>query len=168
MGSRSLAFTLLAIAEFSPAMASSYVYDAICTNSYSKQGEQQDDLTKQSGKPIKCDSAVLSLLDNGRVLLQVSEKKGKLTPLGFSGAGLDFDTNPNFITLPLQSIYLPHSTGTGNPEKIEGIEGFCFLDGKANLRALTSATCVAKIEIGTQRLVYHVEVHIKGIGQAVP
>lgn len=164
----SLVIMLLAIARMSPAMAMTYVYDATCENSYSKQGEQEEDLAKQRGKPIKCDAVVLSLLENGRVLFQITQKTSKLTPLGFAGPGLDFDSNPNFITLPLESIYIPHSTNPSNPEKIEGVEGFCFFDGKANLRALTKASCAAKIEIGTQRLVYHVDVRITGIGKAVP
>jgi hypothetical protein len=160
---------LIALTPISPALATGYVYKAICKDSYSKQGEDQDDLTKVRGKPIKCDSVVLALLDNGHVLFQVTEKTGKLTPLGFAGPGLDYDTNPNFVTLPVQNIYLPRpNTSASAVESIQGVEGFCFFDGGANIRALTHANCAAKIQLGTERLVYHIQVIIIGTGQAVP
>jgi hypothetical protein len=111
---------------------------------------------------------VLSLLDNGRVLFQITEKASDLTPLAFSGNGFDYDTNPNFVTVLLDSIYLPHSTNPGNAEAVHGIEGYCFFDGKLNIRALNGASCVAKIEIGTQRLVYHIDIHMTGLGQSAP
>ncbi len=160
--------TSLLISFSSGALARTYVYEATCGQSYSKQGEQEEDLTTMKGKSISCNSAILSFLDNGHVIFQVGEKKGQLTPLGFSGIGLDYDTSPNFATLPLDKVYLPHYTEPGTPEDVNGVEGFCFFDGKLNVRALHDVSCVAKIEFGTQRLVYHVDVKILGLGQAVP
>lgn len=150
------------------AMAGTYVYPAVCEKSYSKQGEQLEDLTKKSGNPIKCDSVILSFSDNGSMLIQISEKGSKLTTLGFSGGRFDLESNPNLVTVPLTRIYLPHSSNPNNSQVIDGIEGFCFLEGKVNIRSLTSMSCVGKIEIGTQRLIYNVQVRITGVGQSVP
>ena len=167
MGRLSLAIALLAIARISPAIAETYVYDAVCEHSQSKQGEHEEDLTKQRGKPIACDTAVLAILENGRVLFQITEKTSHVIGLGFAGPRLDSDTS-NFIKLPLDRIYLPHSDDSKS-EKIDGIEGACFFDGnKATLQAITRAKCVAQIEVGTQRLVYEVQVHIAGIAAPEP
>jgi hypothetical protein len=152
----------------SSAMAGSYVYPAVCEKSYSKQGEQTDDLTKKSGRPIKCDSVILSLPENGNVLIQISDKSSQLTPLGFGGSGFDLESNPNLVTVPLKRIYLPHSSNPSTSQVIDGIEGFCFLEGKVNIRSLAGMSCVGKIEIGTQRLIYNVQVRITGVGQSVP
>ena len=160
---------VIVLISSAPAFATSYVYSAVCKNSYSKQGDQEEDLTKRPGKPIRCDSVVLSLLDNGHVMVQISERVGKLTPLGFAGVGLGYESNPNFITLPLRSIYVPHSTASGSrPEVIEGVEGFCFLEGRANIRSLTAITCATRVQLGTERLVYHIEAAITGTGKAAP
>ena len=148
--------------------ASSYLYSASCGGSYSKEGEPNEDLTKQKGKPILCTNVVLSIFDNGRTMFQLVDKGSRLTPFGFSGGKLDSDANPNFLTLPLDKLYLPHYSNPGSPQAISGIEGFCFFDGKLNLRNLTSVSCAAKFELGTRRIVYHIDVKFSGIGQPVP
>ena len=158
---------LLLFLSTSATMAGTYVYPAVCEKSYSKQGEQSEDLTKKSGRPIKCDSVVLSMLENGNVLIQIAEKSSQLTPLGFGGQGLDFETNPNFVTVPLKRIYLPHASNPSTSQVVDGIEGFCFLDGKLNIRALASLSCSGKIEIGTQKLIYNIRVRITGLGQSI-
>jgi hypothetical protein len=122
----------LLVAPLSPAIAETYLYNASCEKSYSIQGAQSDDLTKKAGRPIRCDFLVLSLLDNGHVLLQIVDNDSHLTPTGFAASRLDYDANPNFTTMPLGKIYLPHSDPS-KPETISGIEGFCFLDGKLNV-----------------------------------
>jgi hypothetical protein len=163
-----LALPLWAVPFFSPAFADTYVYNGTCEHSYSKQGEPEVDLTKQLGKPISCDAITLSIMANGHVLIQFAQKKGPVTPLGFAGDHLDYDSNPNFVTVPLNRIYLQHTSAPGNPEVIDGIEGYCFLDGPMNLRALRGLSCAAKVELGTQRLVYHIEAHAFGLGELVP
>jgi hypothetical protein len=69
--------------------------------------------------------------------------------------------------MPLEKIYLPHSDPS-KPETINGVEGFCFLDGKLNVRALKAVSCAAKIELGTQKLVYSVNVRVTGLGRLTP
>jgi hypothetical protein len=159
----------MSLLNIHPAMAASYVYPAVCQKSYSKQGEQSEDLTKQSGRPIKCDSVILSLPENGHVLVQLAQKgAGNLTPLGFGGDSMDYETNPSFVTVPLQRVYLPHSKNANTPQVVDGIEGFCFLGGKLNIRSLEEISCTAMIEIGTQKLIYNVKMRITGPGQLVP
>jgi len=164
----SAALMTSATAGLSHAEAKTYAYDVACnTNSYSKQGEQQEDLTRQLGKPIRCDGLVISILDNGRTLFQFAEKKGNVSAIGFAGSEFDYDFNPNMVTVKLDSIYLPHPNSKSVPEKLSGIEGYCFIEGSANIRKLTALSCTAKIEIGTQRLVYTVEVRFIGVGKAI-
>lgn len=150
------------------ASADTYLYPATCESSYSKQGEQSDDLSKLKGKPIKCDNIVFALLGNGRVSVQIVESRSSLTPLGFSGSGLDYESNPNFVTVPLDAISLPHSSNPATAQTVNGIEGYCFVEGKFNLRSLSTFVCTSKMEIGTQKLVYNVTAKIKGVGQKVP
>lgn len=150
------------------AIAATYHYPAVCEKSYSKQGEQNEDLTKKDGREIKCDSVILSFPINGRVLVQIADKTSQLTPLGFGGSGLDYEANKNYVTVPLERIYLPHSSNSAASQVVDGIEGFCFLDGKLNIRSLSSLSCSGKIEIGTQKLIYSIQVHITGLGQLVP
>jgi hypothetical protein len=144
----SLGAMALLVALMSPAIAETYLYSATCEKSYLIQGAQSDDSTKKAGQPIRCDFLVLSLLANGHVLVQIVDNDSHLTPTGFAAMRLDYDANPNFITMPLGKIYLPHSD-PGKPEAISGIEGFCFLDGKLNVKALKAVSCAAKIELGT-------------------
>jgi len=150
------------------AMAKTYFYDALCDDSYSKQGEIEQDLTKIKGKPISCNAVVLSFLDNGHILLQFAEKSSHVTPLGFAGSKLDYDLNPNFVTMPLEKIYLPHSSNPSKAEFISGVEGYCFFDGKLNITNLNVVSCTAKIEIGTQKLIYKIHAHITSVGKPVP
>jgi len=158
----------LVVAGLSTAMAKTYFYDAVCEDSYSKQGEMEQDLTRKKGKPISCDAVVLSFLDNGHILLQFAEKSSHVTPLGFAGSKLDYDLNPNFVTMPLEKIYLPHSSNPGNPEFIGGVEGYCFFDGKLNITNLNVVSCTVKIEIGTQKLIYKINARITSVGKPVP
>ena len=162
-----LSFTILLFSVFS-SMAGSYFYPAVCYNSYSKQGEQSEDFNKKSGRPIRCDGLILSLPDNGNVLIQILDKSSQLTPLGFGGSGFDLESHPNLLTVPLKRIYLPHSINPNTSQVVNGIEGACFLEGKANIRSLDGMSCVGKIEIGTQRLIYNIEVRITGVGESVP
>jgi hypothetical protein len=150
------------------AAAATYTYPASCTGSYSKQGNENADLTKLGGMQINCDAIVLSLPENGHVLIQVAEKTSHLTPLGFAGNGLDYEVNPNLVTIPLSRIYLPHSSDPSQPESIGGIQGFCFLDGKMNIRYITEIACTAKVELGTEKLIYNIKAKIHGVGQRVP
>jgi len=159
---------LVALTAIPQVLAKTYLYEATCENSYSKQGEMAQDLTKKKGEPISCDSVVLSMLDNGHVLLQFVEKSSHLTPLGFAGSKLDYEANPNFVTMPLEKVYLPHSSKPDKPEFIEGFEGYCFLDGKLNITKLGGISCAAKIEIGTQKLIYRINARIKSVGEPVP
>jgi len=118
-----------AITAWSPVMARSYVYDAVCEDSYLKQGEVR--------------------------YFRFTEKTSSISPLRFPGAGLDHDQNPNFVTLPLDRIYLPHVTCVEGTQAISGIEGFCFFDGKMNIRALSganrSATAAASLAESLER-----------------
>lgn len=160
--------SLALAASSTTASAKSYLYQASCAGSYQKQGEQSDDLTLVSGRPILCDGIVLALLDNGRVLIQFSNKASNITPLGFAGSGLDHDFNPNMVTLPIERIYLPHASSPNAPQTVGGVEGYCFLDGQQNIRRLSGITCVSKFEIGTQKLIYHIEAKVLGVGELVP
>lgn len=151
-----------------PCKAETFLYKATCDKSYSKQGEDSADLTKIPGRPVHCDYLVLSFLENGHVLIQVGEKRANITPLGFGGSGLDYDANPNFVTVPIDRIYFPHQSRPGTPESVGGVEGFCFLGGRINVRRLSDISCAAKIEIGMQKLIYHINVDVIGIGSPVP
>jgi len=144
-----------------------FMHSASCEKSYSIHGAQSDNLTKQAGRPIRCDSLVLSLLDNGHVLLQIVDNDSNLTPTGFGASRLDYDANPNFITMPLERIYLPHSDPSKRETISSGVEGFCFLDGKLDFRALKGVSCAAKVELGTQKLVYSINVRVTGLGLPV-
>lgn len=144
------------------------MYPATCDGSYSKQGEQNDDFTKFKGKPIKCDNILFALLGNGRISVQIVDSRSSLTPLGFSGSGLDYESNPNFVTVPLDSISLPHVNNPATAQTVNGIEGYCFIEGKYNFRSLSTFVCASKMEIGTQKLVYNITAKIKGIGEKVP
>ncbi|MFZ6712023.1 hypothetical protein [Undibacterium sp. TC9W] len=148
--------------------AANYIYPAVCDKSYSKQGEQSDDLTKINGRPVKCDSVLLSIQKNGNIMIQILERNSKLTPLGFAGPGFDFEMNPNFATLPLERIYLPHASNPGTSQVVNGIEGFCFIDGRLNVKVLSGMNCTSKMEIGTQKLIYNISVRITGVGKLVP
>lgn len=150
------------------ANADAYLYQAECKDSYSKQGKQSDDLTKKKGKPVRCDAVVFALLDNGRVSVQFADKKSKFTPLGFTGNGLDHELNPNFVSIPLDSISLPHESNPEVAQTVSGIEGYCFVNGAFNVRSLESFVCAAKMEIGEEKLVYHIEARAKGLGEKVP
>jgi len=162
--------TLLLLTAMIPGLAAAetYMFDATCYDSYSKQGGQQDDLSAKVGTSIRCDFITLSLLNNGHVLLQVIDKQSKTTPLGFGGPKLDNDINPKFVTLPIERIYLPHSTNPSNAEAVSGAEGYCFLDGKLNLQKLSSLSCASKIEIGDRKLIYKINAKILKLGEVVP
>lgn len=151
-----------------PSGAATYVYPAVCEESTSKQGEQSDDLSTQAGKKVTCDSVILSFTDNGHVLVQFANKSESITPLGFGGDRIDYDSNPNFLTVPITRIYLPHASRPGTPQVVNGVEGFCFIDGKINIRQLTSLSCAVKMEIGSQKLLYKVITNINGIGTKIP
>ncbi|MFZ6730627.1 hypothetical protein ACO0LG_01710 [Undibacterium sp. Ji42W] len=148
--------------------AANYLYPAACEKSYSKQGEQSEDLTKINGRTINCDSVVVSMPKNGNIMISIIDKKSDLTPLGFAGSRFDLKINPNLTTLPLERIYLPHASNPKVPQVVNGIEGFCFLDRKLNFRALSGMSCSAKIEIGTQKLIYNIVVRIVGPGEIIP
>lgn len=168
MNKSSLLAVALLFGVSMPAAAATYAYDATCGDSVSKQGDQNADLTKDPGSPIRCTGITLSQLDNGRILIQILEKTSHLTPLGFSGSSWDYEINPSFVTLPIERIALPHATNPGVAQMVSGVEGFCFLDGSLNIKKLSSVACTAKIEIGPQKLIYRVAAHINGVGRLVP
>ena len=145
--------------------AVAYLYPAKCKKSTLKQGEMQADLTKEQGKPINCDAVIISWHDNGAVLIQFPEKKGTPGPLGFSGSRIDYKMNPNMATIPVERIYLPHVSNPGSSQVVNGVEGFWFIDGKINIRNLAGVACASKMEIGTQKLIYHVQADIVGVGE---
>lgn len=151
-----------------PCMAEAYLYRASCLGSYSKQGPDGADLTKAAGRAIACDYVMLDFTANGHILVQLGQKKSSLTPLGFAGDGLDYNRNPNFATLPVKRIYLPHVSQPGTTESVAGADGFCFIGGSINIRHLVEVVCVTKIEIGTDKLIYHVNARIDALGQPVP
>jgi hypothetical protein len=150
------------------ARADAWFYSTTCEDSYSKQGEQTENLEFAKGRPIRCDNVIFALLENGRVSIQIVDKSSNITPLGFTGSGLDYEANPNYVTIHLDSVSLPHKSNPGNPQTVQGIEGFCLVEGSFNIRSLTKFGCVAKIEIGTQKLIYSVTMKVKGIGEKVP
>lgn len=148
--------------------AQSYYYEAACNDSYSKQGDDTADLTVVKGRPFNCDAFIISFLKNGNTLIQFVEKKSSLTPLGFAGGALDSDLNPNMVILHIDRVYLQHKANPSNPEAIGGVEGFCFLDGKLNIRSLKEISCTSKIELGTEKLIYSVKARVTRIGERVP
>jgi hypothetical protein len=149
------------------ARADTYFYKATCEGSYSKQGSADADLTTHTGKPIGCDAVVLSLPANRHVLIQIPQKAVDMTALGFAGDQLDYKMNPNFVTLPLRRLYLPHLAHPSRPEVVDGIEGFCFIDAKANIISMTQISCAAKVELGTDKLIYNIQVRVLGAGERV-
>jgi hypothetical protein len=157
-----LGVSCILVGLHSAAAAETYYYPASCSGSYSKQGSQEADLTTVAGTPISCDGVVLTFPDNGHILIQVAEKGAGLTPLGFTGDGLDYGMNPKFVTLPLSRIYMPHLGKSARPQIFEGIHGNCFLGWELNIRDLSAVTCSATIDLGPQELIYFVNIRIKG------
>lgn len=144
------------------AEASTLAYSGRCVDqSYSKQGEQDADLTSEAGKAITCDFATISQFDNGRKFVQIATKRGRLSPLGFAGSTLDTSSNPRLTIMPIDRIYLPVPL-PGKSETVDGVEGFCFFQGH-NLLKSDSLSCTAKIDIGTQKLIYRINFRITDV-----
>lgn len=167
-GSLGIAMAIACMSASGSCIAKGYLYEATCDGSYSKQGADDADLTKLHGRPIPCNYLVLYFSANGHISIQVGEKKSNVTPLGFEGDGIDYDLNPNFATLPIKRIYLPHISRPGTAESVAGAEGFCFIGGSINIRHLSDISCATKIEIGTEKLIYHINAEIRGLGQPIP
>lgn len=161
------AASLLAL-SLSPAMAESYMYKAKCSDSYWKFGAQSADLTKVHGHPISCDTVIIFVADNGHAVMQFVDKAEGTPPLGFAGDGLDYDSDPKFITLPVQRIYLQHGGDQNKSEMVSGVQGVCFIDGSANVRTLNAVSCASKIDIGDQKFIYHIDASILSVGAPVP
>ena len=159
---------IAAILSSAQAGAATYAYEAICSESTSKQGEMSSDLSKQKGIPLTCDSVVISFMQNGTVMVQFSNKKSSVTPYGFSGGPIDYDINPNMSTVPLKRVYIPHSSNPEKAQVMDGIEGYCFISGKFNLKSLSGVSCVSKMEIGTQKLIFKLSAKFNGQGMLMP
>lgn len=145
-----------------PAQAATTLYKAVCKDSSFKDAQIGTDLSQVAGTPITCLGVTISELANKRINVQFLIPGQSV--LGFSGDGLDEKANPGLITLPLKRLYLPGRDKSGTPLTIEGIEGFCFLDGKG-LNALTGIICIAKLDSGSRRQIYEVNSHLQGAGQ---
>ena len=155
---------LAVIAMGGPAAADTTLYKAACPDSSLKRGPSGSDLTDQAGIPIVCQGVMLSDLGGNRQMVQF------ITPdqsvLGFGGDELDFKSDPKFITLPLKRLYLPSRIKTGAPETVDGVEGFCFLDGR-KVEALKGVICVAQVVLGNEHVVYQVEAKMQGPAQVL-
>lgn len=142
------------------AAAATFVYPAHCVGSYSSNGSH--------GKTaVHCDGVVLSLLDNGRTLIQFANKAAPMTPLGFSGGPFDFDAFPETAVVHVDHMDLQHTSNPSNAESLSGVAGECIVSGKINIRYLSHVGCVAKIEFGTETIFFHVDASITGAGHAL-
>ena len=153
---------LLALAGGSAAEAQTTLYKAICKDSSFKDAQIGTDLSKVAGAEITCLGVTVSQLANKRINIQFLIPGQSV--LGFSGDGLDAKSNPGLITLPLKRLYLPGRDKSDTPMTVEGIDGFCFLDGK-DIRSLTGIICIAKLDSGSRRQIYEVNSHLQGAGQ---
>lgn len=157
-----IALLLAAQAWCGSAEAQTTLYKAVCKDSSFKDAEIGTDLSQVKGTEITCFGVTISQLANKRVNIQFLIPGQAI--LGFGGDGLDEKANPGLITLPLKRVYLPGRDKPDTPLTVEGIEGFCFLDGK-NLHALTGIICIAKLDSGSRRQIYEVNSHLAGAGQ---
>jgi hypothetical protein len=151
-----------------PAYADTYMYPATCEKSYVKQGEEDEDLSTKKGQPLKCDGLLLSMLKNGRILIQFTDTTSNLSPFGFGASQIDRDSNPNFITVPLERFYVPHAGDAAKPVVRDAVEGFCFFDDKNDITALTRLACAAMLSEDSKKTVYHIELKVTGERQTVP
>ena len=153
---------LFAFACAGGAEAQTTLYKAVCKDSSFKDAQIGTDLSKVAGTEITCLGVTVSQLANKRINIQFVIPGQSV--LGFSGDGLDQKSNPGLITLPLKRVYLPGQDKSGTPLTVEGIDGFCFLDGKT-LTSLTGIICIAKLDSGSRRQIYEVNSHLQGAGQ---
>jgi len=142
-------------------------FDGRCFESYSKGGTPYDDLTKKAGDTITCEAAVLMELPNGRLLMQFVTGRGVL---GFSGGGIDKETDPTMAILPIDRILPVRDFGT-NPDEIyrrsargegilNGAEGFCMFQSK-DIQNSKELSCASKWEQGKRKVVYKVVMSVK-------
>jgi len=125
--------------------AQTLVFDIKCVDAYIKQGRPKDDFRKKTGQPIECgDSAVLSMLDNGRVLLQVATKgKARSTVYGFAGSGFERLSNELWL-MPVEHMYLPPTGTTADVDL--GLGGGCIFAGSSdNIGETESISCTTNI-----------------------
>ena len=143
-----------------------WFFEGRCFKSYLKWGTPNDDLRKEAGDPITCEKAVLGQLPNGRVLMQFVTERGVL---GFSGGGIDRETNPTMSILPVDRILPIRDYGQDTNEilkrsargegALNGAEGFCFFQSK-DIDSSTQLSCTSKWEQGNKKVVYKVLMNI--------
>lgn len=119
-------------------------FDIKCVNAYIKQGKTEDDFRTKTRQPIECgDYAVLSFLDNHRVLLQTSKKKDKISNVyGFAGAGIDH-TEENTWILPVEHMYLPPTGAAADVDSEFG--GACIFTGSNSIKKIKHISCSTNI-----------------------
>lgn len=139
-----------------------------CTKSYIKQGIPEEDFTKKSGQPIECgDHAILSFLDNERVLLQIVKKKSKINNIyGFGGYVLDHTDEKTWM-MPVEHMYLPPTGTTANVDSNLG--GACMFVGGNDIKKIKHVACIANIIPNPLfRTVYNIEFDVLGLSGAMP
>ena len=165
-----LAFIFFFVFSVLPAQAATaYFFSGTCRDSRVKIGKLEDDLAKEPGDPIHCDVAVLLELKNGRKLMQFVTGIGAL---GFSGATLDQNTNPNMVILPVDRLYPVRDLGTTAEEQlkrssqaegaIDDVEGYCFFQPK-KLARVTSLSCVTKYEKRGIKTVHSIKMDVRKV-----
>jgi len=133
------------------------LFDIKCVNSYIKQGKPQEDFRTKTGQIVKCgDSAVLSLLDNHRILLQTTNTKNKISNIyGFSGSGFKHIGDKLWV-MPIEHMYLPPTGATVDVDSELG--GGCLFAGSDDIAKVKHITCTANIIPNSLlRTVYHIE-----------
>jgi hypothetical protein len=127
-------------------------------NSRSKMGKMVDDLRSMPGKPIVCDSAIVSRLKNGGWFIQFTEKQGSSNPVGFVSAGDGRSTNPNgLFEIPLARVYPPQPLrAVGEDRIVFPAEGSCFMNMREVRDAANQVSCTSNTERDGYRLIMSV------------
>jgi hypothetical protein len=127
-----------------------WTFNGRCKDSYVKQGSPWVDMTNIRGSAVSCDAAsIITELDNGRILVQFVQKRGKMMPPGFAGGELK-NTEGNY-SLIVDRVYQQRPLVGKPTEQIysEGgktsipAEGYCSF-GDSDFSKLTSFYCLAK------------------------
>ena len=139
-----------------------WFFNGRCTDAIVKMGSPYEDMHNIRGTKIQCDSAILTELDNGRKLMQFTQKRGdRITPLGFAGTAYVRNEH-QLLMLPIDRIYprramgaTPEETFAGAGNAIDGAEGACIF-GNADLTKAAELSCVAKVENDKTKIIFRV------------
>ena len=158
-----------------PTEAQTWFFTGKCEDSRVKRGSLSEDPRIQVGDKINCDIAIVSILTDGRLLVQFRTGLGVL---GFAGAVLD-ETTYDTPSIPIETIYPIRDLGMSKEEILQnslqregaltdGVEGICLL-GSENFKSMRKMTCTAKHEVAEHGSVYSITINItRGARRDIP